>query len=628
MRRPAILQCFLFSFLFSANYLYAQAPTPPPKINLLRPHFPRVPGVAQLPLPSATQKNTLGVGLASVVSGSQTTNSMDLVKGIMTNIDNLDVLGSDPFLDPKSSIHTFVQAVTYAQPVEILRTQDGLDYFEVAGTIQGIGWGGLTEDLVNLTDASNFSPYSYQVQFVLRYTKDFDGTLVVYGHSAWYFSDVAFLENMFGPQGDDARHLEREGDLFVSDAVVSPQRNHAYFSINSLVKADASPAAIALSGPNQGQPLMVWLDVPIWRDTTQVAQRLLAKLAGKAVNLTVGTGFSAGAFCSLWANSGYSFTLDYTPYSASYRTGGVYRKAYDQTSGKIFDGFTPYAGACADDVSCRTNPEGPMGSPMTIMAGEAEGTAYNMVHNAAALQRAGVDVANSLRIYQFRTMAHNPPEAILVFPHAQIALEGPPYPPNPQGWSTFGMSVTSGDWLEPVMAKVIDNMVAHLKWAQELPPSLIDGIIVAGSPPYVDYPEFSRLPGSPPSHLYSQVVPFVDDPSLDSMDASVAQYSTATEADFGWSLVDDMNVLRRVMPNRQQALTLPLTACRQGGFIDFDWVLGFPGPFPNMKMIWKRLDYYNNCVQQTISDAVALGVYDQTIGEQVAQRTSPAALFK
>lgn len=620
MKRIGIFVFLLCACLSSARWAQAQRLAPQPNVKPPILHLLRRPGFPQMPSASATQHDFAGVGLAPLPAQSQTTNSTDLVRDISTDISNLDVVGSAPGLDPDSSIHTFVQSVTYGEPVKIDRGQDKLHYFEVTGTIEGIGWGGLTEDLVNLTDASNFSPYSYRVPFVLRYTKDFDGTLIVYHPSAFFFSDATSLESMFGPQGDDLRHLEREGDLYISDAVLMSKRNYAYFAFNPLIQADTSPAAIALSGPNQGQPLMVWLDVPIWRDTTQVAQRLLAKLTGNPVNLTIGTGFSGGAICAIWSNTGYSFTLDDTPYSVSYRTGGVYRTAYDQTSGKIFDGFTPYAGACqglGNDLDCRTNPENAIGSPMTTVAGEAEVFDILMVHQAAVLQRAGADVTNSVRVYHLRTMAHNPPEAILVFPHIQAWREG-----------VRGMSLTSGDWVEPVMAKVIDNMDAYLKTGQPLPPSLIDGTVIAGSPSYVDFPQFNRLPGSPRSELYSQVFPFVDDPSLDSVGSTVPLFSTATEADWGWSLVDDMSELRRVMPNRALDLTLPLTACRQGGFVDFLGALGFPGPFPNMKEIWGSLDNYEDCVERTMQAAVDLGVYDKEIGEEVARRTSPKALFK
>jgi hypothetical protein len=628
MKRLSSLLLTLFAFLVSAAWLPAQTTAPPPKLNRLFVHFPRNPSAPQTPLRSATQDNVAAVGLASLPAQSQTTNTTDLVRGIRTDIDHLNLLGSAPGLDPNSSIHTHVQSVSYGKPVEIVRVEDGLDYFEVTGTITGIGWGGTTEDMVNLTYGDNFSPYSYQAPFVLRYTKGFDGTLVAYNLSWWGFSDAVFLEDMFGPQGDDLRHAEREGDLFVSDAALSPPRNHAYFAISSLIRADGSPVAVALSGPNQGQPVIAIDDVPLGRDTTQVAQRLLARLTGRAVTLTIGTGFSAGSLRAVMTSMGYNQNWNLT---GSYRTGDVYRKAYDQTSGKIFDGFVPYAWACFDDVTCRTNPENPMGSPMTFVSGEADFAFGSlMLHNAAVLQRAGADVANSVRVYQIRNMSHNPPEAILVFPHIRAALEGPPYPPNPYGWSSLGMSVTSGDWLKPVMARVIDNMIAHLKWGQQLPPSLIDGTIVAGSPPYVEYPQFSRLPGSPLSNLYAQVFPFVDDPSLDSVDSTVTQYSTATEADWGWSLVDDMNDLRSAMPNREQSLILPLTACRQGGYdiIGYAFFLGFPGPFPDMKKVWGSLYHYEDCVQRTIDHAVDLGVYDEEIGEQVAKRTSPAALFK
>jgi hypothetical protein len=66
-----------------------------------------------MPLASATQNDVAGVDLASLPAHSQTTNSTDSVRGTSTDVSNLDVVGNAPGLDANSSIHTFVQTVTY-----------------------------------------------------------------------------------------------------------------------------------------------------------------------------------------------------------------------------------------------------------------------------------------------------------------------------------------------------------------------------------------------------------------------------------------------------------------------------------------------------------------------------------
>ena len=76
------------------------------------------------------------------------------------------------------------------------------------------------------------------------------------------------------------------------------------------LKQDGTFSIIALEGPFADQPLMATIDVPIARDITQVAERLLARLTGRPVARTIGTGHSAGALVMQFVNSGASTNLD------------------------------------------------------------------------------------------------------------------------------------------------------------------------------------------------------------------------------------------------------------------------------------------------------------------------------
>ena len=76
---------------------------------------------------------------------------------------------SDPAID------THVDTVTMSDAVRIQRA--GLEYVEVRGTIEGVGWGGNNGTQLR-------SHYSYKFPYVLRIPVSWNGTLVVFRHGS------------------------------------------------------------------------------------------------------------------------------------------------------------------------------------------------------------------------------------------------------------------------------------------------------------------------------------------------------------------------------------------------------------------------------------------------------------
>src|SRR6185436_18968187 len=193
---------------------------------------------------------------------------------------------------------------------------------------------------------------------------------------------------------NEGRHMEEEG-RFVSEAVLMPERGYAFFAANlNGLKRDGVFSITALEGQFAGQPLMATVDVPIARDIAQVAERLLARLAGRTVQFTIGTGHSAGALVMQFINGGASTNLDD---GRKAFTGGNFIQSYNPTSGVIFDGVIPIAG---DSFS--VNQQFPMAAPMMMIGGQADYSGVTMVHHASRLRRAGVDISSKLWIYQIR----------------------------------------------------------------------------------------------------------------------------------------------------------------------------------------------------------------------------------
>ena len=506
---------------------------------------------------------------------AQTTDTT-LGQGIGTSV-------SDAFGDGSNvQINTSVTAVVYSNPVRVHR--NGLNYFEVSGSIRGIGWGGEFADLLGPAPVlSANAHYSYELPFVLRWGLRWDGTLVYYGHGRANLGFLAFADSFIGEK-NEGRYLEEEG-RFVSDAVLTPDRGYAFFAPNlNGLKRDGGFSVIALEGPFAGQPIMAVIDVPVARDTTQVAKRLLAKLTGRQVERTIGTGHSGGALAMQFLNNGASTNLD------DFRrifTGGNFARAYDPTSGQIFDGVIPIGGA-----SFRLHPQFPMAVPMMMVSGEADYSAVDSVHHASRLLRAGVDIASKLRLYQIRNLPHNFAEIIDWTPNINALIESLGGPvPN-----------ADSDRMKPVMAAVIDNMAAWLKYGTPPPRSRFDGTPVDNNNDgVVDAISFPQANGQS-----TQLWPFVDDPTIDTF------LGDQIPTDVPGLTPRYLEVLAALAP--EPGLMLPKTACRLGGFVlssDARLV-----PFEDFFAHWKNKGEYQACIVRTMNELSQQRLYDPRLAEE------------
>jgi len=478
-------------------------------------------------------------------------------------------------------INTSIEAVTYANPTRIHR--GGLNYFEVTGSIRGIGWGGEWADLTGPAPVlSANAHYTYDIPFLLRWAQNWDGTLVYYSHGRANLGLLTFADGFLGAD-NEGRHLEVEG-RFISDAVLVPSRGYAFFAPNlNGLKRDGGFSIIALEGPFASQPLMATIDVPIARDITQVAERLLAKLTGRPVARTIGTGHSAGALVMQFVNGGASTNLDD---GTRLFTGGNFVRAYDPNSGLIFDGVIPIAGS-----SFRLHPQFPMTAPMMMVCGQADYSGVDTVHYASRLLRAGVDISSKLWLYQVRNLTHNFAEIVESTPNInRLLLE------------QFGVeSNADGDRMQPVLAAMLENMAELLKYGTPPPRSRIDGQGVDndgnGTPDAISFPQANGQA--------TQFWPFVDDPAIDTfLDEQIPTSVPGLTARY-------LEVLAAL--NHEAGLMLPQTSCRLGGFrLSADARLM---PFEDFFAHWKSKGEYQACVEHTLNWLSQQRLYDRRLAK-------------
>jgi len=514
--------------------------------------------------------------LAAARATAQTTDPT-LGQGIGTSV-------ADVFGDLSNvKVNTSISSVTYSNPSLVHR--DGLNYFEVRGSIRGTGWGGEWVDLTGPAPVISANcHYSYDLPFVLRWANGWDGTLVYYGHGRGNLGFLAFVDSFIGAD-NEGRYLEEEG-RYVSDAALMPDRGYAFFAANlNGLKHDGGFSIIALEGPFAGQPLMATIDVPVARDLTRVAERLLARLAGKPVQQTIGTGHSAGALVMQFSNGGLSANLDD---GRRLFTGGNFIEPYNPPSGLIFDGVIPIAGA-----SFRLHPQFPMAAPMMMICGLADYSGVDSVHHASRLLRAGVDIKSKLWLYQIRNLPHNFAEINNWTPNTDALLE------------SFGFPTPSadGDRMKPVVAAAIENMAELLKHGTPPPLSRIDGQGIDtdgdGSTDAISFPQANGQS--------TQLWPFADDPAIDTI---LSEQIPTSVPGLPARYLEVLAALRH-----EPALALPKTACRTGGFIlEADARLV---PFADFYEHWRSIGEYQSCIEQTINRLSQQRLYDRRIGQQI-----------
>lgn len=514
--------------------------------------------------------------------------------GIGTAVD--DVFGPGSGV----AIRTSITSVSYAKPRLVRR--NGLVYLETTGSVRGVGWGGRKDPLEGPGPSVNAHVhYAYDVPFVLRWPRNFDGTLVYYQHG-YPGLGLSLLADSYLGEGNEARRFDEVESRYVSDGALAARRGHALFAPNlGGLRRDGGFSVIALEGPFKDEPLNASLDVPITRDLAQLAKRLAGRLAGRAVARTVGAGHSGGALILQFMAGGASNPLDGSP--TLVLTGGNFATPYVPASGLVFDGMIPIGGGAPP-----IHPQLRAPAPMVLLAGNADYAGVDSVIYANRLLRAGVNLGQMVRVYQFGSLPHNFAELVESTPNGnRLAIELG-FPPRH----------ADSDRMAPVVAAAIDNLRRWIAEGVEPPPSRINGTALdTDGNGIVDAIEFAQAAGGATS-----LFPFAEDPAIDSILSEQFEFTAA--AGFPGNTRRYAEVLAALDPVPGSIL-LPYVRCRVGGFklaIDAELVA-----FSDLAARWPSFDAYRTCLADAMNALAADGLYDKQIGVRSVVTETVRALF-
>ena len=503
----------------------------------------------------------------------------DVAAGVGTSLSNV-------FGDATNvPVRTSVTSVSY-EPPRLVQDR-GVQYFELTGTVQGIGWGGEYQQLDGpypILDAGVH--YAYDIPFVLRWHREWDGTLVYYSHGRTELALLSLIDRVIGANNEGRRN-EEEG-RFISDAMISGDRRHAFFAPNvSGLGRIGQLTMIGIDAPFSSQPLAGTVDAVTARDLAAVAKRLLAKFAGKSPARTIGAGHSAGALIMQFLSGGVSLFMD-EQFPKRMFTGGAYNTPYVPGSGQLFDAVVPIAPA-----DLRVNPAFPSTAPMLMIAGQAEFAGLSAVLHAFRMKQNGVVLNNRLRIYQVRNLPHNFAEIVEATPNM-----------NAFAAQVFGSAPRAdGDRLAPVVAAVLDAALAWVARGALPPASRIEGRgIDTGGDPAPDAIGIPMADGT-----LTTMVPSVDDASLDSIGFL---FDTASDPVVVSRYVDVLGALA----HEASALALPSLRCRRGGYVISEQFSDSTlVPFADMSAHWKNDGLFAACVAKAEAELAKTGLYDAKI---------------
>jgi hypothetical protein len=543
------------------------------------------------------KKQALFVLCSVIACGAAAADVVDtrIGEGIGTAVD--DVFGPGSGV----SIRTSISSVTYAEPQLVRR--DGLAYLETSGLVRGVGWGGRKDTLDGPGPSTPANVhYAYEVPFVLRWGRRFDGTLVYYQHGYPGMGYSLLAESYLGER-NEARRFDELESRYVSDGALAAQRSHALFAPNlGGLRRDGGFSVIALEGPFQNQPLNASLDVPITRDLAQLAKRLTALFTRLPVARTLGTGHSGGALVLQFMAGGQSLDPD-EPFAPAL-TGGNFVIPYVAASGVVFDGMIPIGGG-----GFPIHPQLRAPVPMILLAGNADYSGVDSVIYANRLERAGVNIAHTMRVYQIGSLPHNFAELVESTPNGnQLALD------------LFGVTRhADSDRMAPVVAAAIDSLRRWIAEGVPPPPSRINGTAYdTDGNGVIDTIEFTTASGA-----VTRLFPFAEDPAIDRI--LFEQFEFTAAAGFPGNTRRYAEVLA-ALEHVQGSLLLPYVRCRVGGFnLESDAELV---PFSDLTAYWPSFDAYRTCLSDAMAALAADGLYDKRLGMRSVITPTIRSLFE
>lgn len=537
--------------------------------------------------------------VAPVVAQMPPTVDTEIGRGIGTAVD--DVFGDGTNV----AVRTSIASVTYGKPRKV--RDHGVVYFELLGSVEGVGWGGEVDTLGGpgpTFDAETH--YDYDVPFVLRWPRAFDGTLVYYAHGYPNLGLELLGESVLGDE-NESRRIDELESRYVSDGALARERGHAIFSANlGGLRRDGSFSAVALEGPFAGQPLNLSIDAPIARDLAQLSKRLVERFAGRAVDRTIGAGHSGGAAVMQFVAGGVTTPIFEGPHAGTpLFTGGNFVTPYDAASGLVFDGVIAIAPGDA-----LVHPEFPATVPVIQLGGNADYSGVNMVRYASRLVRAGVDVDRVLRVYQVADLPHN---------FAEITEYSPKL--NRVIGDVIGLEPsTDGERLAPVVAAAIDAVKVWIANGTEPPPSRLAGRAVdTDGDGAVDAVEFDQAGGAS-----TRLFPFVEDPSIDTFEGE--QFDLSVAGGFPGTVARYAEVLD-ALDHVSGSLDLPYVECRLGGYAFGPLGDARLVPFADLGARWPTFKSYRSSIRAAVSALAAERLYDERLGRRSVFTAEIRGLF-
>jgi hypothetical protein len=480
------------------------------------------------------------------------------------------------------AINTYVTSVTLSPPASIHRL--GLDYSEIRGNIQGVGWGGSS------TGGLLQCHYTYDLPYVLRVPPEWDGGLVIYRHQYDQVDGIVPWETAFGDRSF-FRVIHEAEDRAFSDAAVHPGRRWAYFAVNTTGVAPGgayNSLVVDAPGCTGGTPVSASRDTPIARDHALLAQYLLKLLLDRDVTVTLGVGFVQGAVTNFALNGGYRQPNDLT------KAGDNHRTPYDLTSPRIFDGFIWIDG----NPSANTADLSAISAPTIFIHGDAFGAqqvAINQINRMASF--ANINVSAMARLYSIRNVSLLDADWNLSLTREGIDWADATLPPGqPVDIRKFYLGI--GERLRPVAGALLDALAAWGTHGVPPPPSLFNGEVKTGP----DRVEFVRT-GAPATSY-----PYVDDAVID-----VYAQNNATTPNL--ALRTAWSTVRSRLGGTVGSIVLPETACRRGSFR----FIGGTGPIGNNILFfdessflsqWGGASAWNTCRIDRAEALRGQGLYD------------------
>jgi hypothetical protein len=506
------------------------------------------------------------------------------------------------------AIDTHVDSVTYSDPVLVEVPNVGRAW-ELRGTVHGVGWGG-----AGIVARARNAHYTYDITWLARWPKHGRGKMLVIFHHGGPPTAIAIAQadralgaanhNRFAERlGDDNAGIATlvQGGTYISAnrrGLVADGRFAAKFLTSEVapltqaevdqVRAAIAPGDATYSHPDlvAGAPVpaTIAVDTATVRDVDRALQQIVAQVSATRFRERISAAVSAGAT----ATSGIAFGCSAID-DACVRTGGNHWSPYDTSSPPIFDGFI-FTGFIYDSATERADAGQPLSAPVFILQGRGDDRYQQPIRMAHELMQKGVNLEDSIWLYELANMPHVPRDTTLAVPP----------------------SAYRGEAMGAYLGAAIRNMRELLAGKAAPPRSRIAGRIVN------DALVFDVVGGT------TDQMPVREDPAFDGADFGPGVFVRVVDA----AATARWEEVTAALDHDDEPIVGPTIACRIGGYqLRFLGTLLTPFSPAELAARFGSFAGYRACVRATVQALKADRLYDPRFESAQQTATRAQALF-